>query len=1148
MAGPPEDPDPFTDAPTLARRDRRDTPSDEDGPSGRPPGAWAAQFDRTLIRGQFEDSDGTTGAERPGDADIIGVTPEVPERYDKSGAELGRGGIGRVTIAFDRHLGREVAIKELLPAAYPKHPQDTSSDLARFLREARVTGQLEHPSIVPVYELGQRNDRSLYYSMKRVRGRTLRKAIDAASTFQERMALMPHFVDLANAIAYAHSRGVVHRDIKPENVMLGEFGETVVLDWGLAKFKDQTERPSSSTNAGDTRSLTGTTAPHTMAGEVVGTPAYMSPEQAEGLIGAVDERSDVWSLGAVLFEILTGRPPFRGKTVENLLLQVITADFEPIRQSEEDAPADLSAIAEKALSKKPDHRYPNAGALVEDVTAFLNGRQVAAYDYSAWELIKKFVRENRAATVASLLVTLTVAIGVIGTVAAYRQAVSAQTRAEAAQTAEASARSLAERNERRAHDHLAIALAEKARLLTDEHLDFTAAGVYAAAALYNSPFTATSPFRHPDLESRDPSKVSSVRLGLRSALYDAVVRRHVSLTATLSTNGAVTCAMAMTPDGRWLATTDEGGKLIKWDLTTQKPALVAPGPDCPRRLAIDPTRDRVITIGSDRLPIVVDLRTGKQRLVAPETKSFDVEISPDGRIAYLVTAAGEVLKLDAESHEIKHRAPLPDAVSARLDPTGQRLAVGTFDGVVEIFDTAELKRTHRFKDHSLAIWAIAFSRDGQRLAFGGYDGNVVVRSLDQPKPIARLDADHNAILNVAFTPGGEHLLAGCFERGYIWNIRQQERLQTFRVYRRGVQQIAVRPDNGQIVTGGSGPDFRIWRFDAQPPATRYAGHAAPIYGFASSTDGKRMATSDKIGVIRMWRPGASNFEWKALEPDTWSLAFTANNDLLSITSLGRVRRWSGPKTFRTLQEKGNRSGSIVSVDAMGDLAAWTGGGSDVVVYRVSQDAVAARLSDLGAQSTAVALGANGKMIAAGDEQGSLVVWNVEDRKVRWRKPDAHNGLLSGLDVSPDGRWVVSSGEDGRIRLWKSGDGTAVGTLNGHGEWVNRVQFSPDGRWLTSSSDDASMRVWALDNMQPMIALPALASQVVPVGFLEGGARMAFARGDALVVVPVTIDAFELPAAKLLERAERVAGLRLDGFELKPHATKSAKASADQPAP
>ena len=216
--------------------------------------------------------------------------------------------MGRVLLAHDEHLGRDIALKELLPHPVSGSPGQGASPVrlavphvARFLQEARITGQLEHPAIVPVYELGYRRDGTLYYTMKLVRGKTLSQAIREAGSFQERMKLLSHFLDLCNAIAYAHSRGVIHRDLKPGNVMVGEFGETVVIDWGLAKAKDKEDIHAKEIADAVTAIRLGeeSEAVKTVYGDAMGTPAYMSPEQAKGELDKVDERSDVYSLGAV---------------------------------------------------------------------------------------------------------------------------------------------------------------------------------------------------------------------------------------------------------------------------------------------------------------------------------------------------------------------------------------------------------------------------------------------------------------------------------------------------------------------------------------------------------------------------------------------------------------------------------------------------------------------------------------------------------------------------------------------------------------------------------------------------------------------------------------------------------------------------------
>ncbi|MBL8783632.1 MAG: serine/threonine protein kinase, partial [Deltaproteobacteria bacterium] len=390
----------------------------------------------------------------------IAVTREHPGRYrgprkDGTGPiEIGRGGIGRVLIAHDAHLGREVAVKELLSRPDEKTGSKSSTNpreslvAARFLREARLTGQLEHPNIVPVYELGRRPDGTLYYTMKVVRGKDLATAFDAVKGHgvRARMRLLKHYADLCDAIAYAHSRGVVHRDIKPENVMVGEFGETVVLDWGLAKprhARDLHDTKPDGVDASDAATIPPGVDlhPHRGAGEraqaakrgittsddgkeedlaatadgtLLGTPLYMSPEQAQGDLAQIDERSDVWSLGVMLYEILTGEPPFWAKTAVELLIKIVRGDFEKVAHRCPEAPPELAAIAEKALSRNPADRYRDAREMAEEVRAYLTGGRVQAYNYGAWTLAKRWAaRHKPALVVASLAVVALITVGVL---------------------------------------------------------------------------------------------------------------------------------------------------------------------------------------------------------------------------------------------------------------------------------------------------------------------------------------------------------------------------------------------------------------------------------------------------------------------------------------------------------------------------------------------------------------------------------------------------------------------------------------------------------------------------------------------------------------------------------------------------------------
>ncbi len=351
-------------------------------------------------------------------ADIKAVA-EAADRYTRTRVH-DRGGMGRILVVHDEHLGRDIALKELLDAGPLGSETDSTPSgetpprSARFLREARVTGQLEHPSIVPVYELGYRADGTLYYTMKLLRGRTLARALGAAPSRAAKLGLLPHVVDLCQAVAYAHSRGVIHRDIKPANVMIGEFGETVVIDWGLAKVRGhddihvhRLEKIVRPPDVGDE-----TAAAQTLAGQAMGTPLYMPPEQARGDIANIDERSDVYSLGSVLYELLTGRPPFAGGTGLEVLERVISEDPTPVTELEPDTPPELAAICTRAMAKNPAERYQSARELAHEVERFLSGSVVEAYNYSFAEHLRRFVGRHKAQvlTVTVFLVALAVVL------------------------------------------------------------------------------------------------------------------------------------------------------------------------------------------------------------------------------------------------------------------------------------------------------------------------------------------------------------------------------------------------------------------------------------------------------------------------------------------------------------------------------------------------------------------------------------------------------------------------------------------------------------------------------------------------------------------------------------------------------------------
>lgn len=332
--------------------------------------------------------------------------------------ELGRGGAGRVVVARDRFLSRDVALKELHREITQNVKYDTlhvRNLESRFLREARVTGQLEHPAIVPVYELGRRRDGTMYYTMRRVRGRTLAQALSDTRSLEGRLALVPDLLTACRAVAAAHHRSVVHRDLKPQNVMLGPHGETYVMDWGLARVIGRADRSKSTVQL----------APDLTGGRdlgPVGTPSYMSPEQALGDRDSLDARADVWGLGAMLFEILTGRAPYLGRSPWDVLAEVRSKPPPRVKSLVPTAPPELVAVCERALSWNKDQRYPNAGELAAELEDFLAGRKVRAYDYTFREVAGRVLRRHRAkATLAAATLAALIALAVFSAVSVGRE-------------------------------------------------------------------------------------------------------------------------------------------------------------------------------------------------------------------------------------------------------------------------------------------------------------------------------------------------------------------------------------------------------------------------------------------------------------------------------------------------------------------------------------------------------------------------------------------------------------------------------------------------------------------------------------------------------------------------------------------------------
>ena len=1008
--------------------------------------------------------------EPPADA---GLPIDDPERYEQV-AEQGRGGLGRVVRAVDKRLGRTVAVKELLR-------QDDWHE-ARFVREALITARLEHPGIVPVHEAGRWPNGAPYYVMKLVEGRTLKELMAGQGGWRERLSLLPHVTAIADAVGYAHSEGVIHRDIKPSNVIVGEFGETIVIDWGLARDR-KTDVP----EAPPEMALATGSGVSTVSGKIVGTPAYMAPEQARG--EAVDERADVYALGAVLYELLAGTAPHADETPQSALDKVIAGPPVPLAQAAPGAPTELVDIVAKAMARASAERYANATALAEDLRRFQTGKLVSAHAYTPWQIVSKKLKQHRG--VAVVAAASAIALGAMG-VESFRKVVAE--------------RDIARSERARAE--------EATRQVDDRRRELVL--VQAQTSLRKDPTAALAWLKQHGVHDRDAAEVVDVidealALGtarhvfrpgdwvfdaqftpdgkqIVAAVRDGAVRVYdVATGATHEIGRAPSApwALAISPDGSVAVTGGVVGEVIAWPIAGGKGKTLSEHGRMVSGLTFDPSGTRVL-VERDSGPGEIDTLDGVAEPIGTSSV-LKVSVAHDDwarRVAQiapnqLATPEGSVVAATERTIDFFKLSPrgdtliVHDGTTVWIAPFGGALAsLATYDGVL-----------------TDAVW----SPDGKSVALVGHRPELLWAELATRK-VHELRGHTDAIYSVQFTADGASVLTASDDStARLWNLADGSSV-ALSGHDDDVDRARFSPDEHLAVTASLDGSIRVWPVPRHQPGV-YA-NGAPIEDLRLTGDEVIVHTQDSID---RWDLAHASHEPVFVagphdgfgigdpSPDGSSLLVHKPGWVLEVRRRGTAPvELRGHKAVITHTEWSRDGKAVYSSSFDGTLRRWdadTGksialveGDAPVRGFAVAADGrVAAQVGD-----SAVMIHADG----TSETMGSGAAWcgtkaefdRVRDRLVMQRC-DNSLMLVDGkrtvelptdgyaivrITVSPDGTRIAAAMGDRTVRIWDD-TGRLLQTLRGHADLVMDVAFSPDGRLLASSSYDKTVRIWHLES-------------------------------------------------------------------------------------
>jgi len=1005
---------------------------------------------------------------------------------------LGEGGMGVVYTARQASIDRTVAVKMLKPKL-----AGSRDSQQKFLSEAVVTGDLDHPNIVPMYDLGKNSAGDLFYAMKRVEGTPWSKVVDVR-TRQENVEIL---LKVADAVAFAHARGVVHRDLKPENVMLGEFGEVLVMDWGLAYSTPAFRKSASITHT------------HSMGGS----PAYMAPEMATGPVDHITTAADVYLLGAILYEIVTGRPPHSGANVTKCLMAAARNEILPTEMTGE-----LIDIAYRAMATKPADRYPSVRAFQTAIREYMAHAESIALTARAGEDLTQARASSAYPTYARAVFGFEQAVDLWN---GNTEAVEGLASAKSAYAACAFGRGdfdlaaglldrarpdqaalldqiEAARQERDARQ-LRLRRAKRfvASLLVGIFVVGTAA-FFGIRAQRDRALRAEEQARHDrDLAEKSEEQARHDRdlaeQSKEAEEYAAYAARIGLAAARIDENafdGAAELLDTCPVDLRnW-----EWGRL-KYLCERSRLTINVGAPV--NAVALDATGKRCASGGWNGKLQIWNVEDGALLIDVPYDGAFvnAVAFSPDGR--YLAAGGSDkrayVQLYDvADGKPAKSIAGHTDAVlSLVFNRRGDRLLTTSYDGTVRLWDVTSGAELQSFRGHASGVTSAAFTSDEKTLVTTGHDGTAIVwplgndgatrsQAVDAPVEVRAFLGHRGPIHGAACSPDGlTAATAGDDHRVLLWNpadVRPYRLAEVFSEqppppppfrellgHRAAVVCTAYSPDGRRLVSGGLDNALIVWDAASGEPLKTLRGHAGQVRACCFSADGRRVVSAAHDGTVRVWdvdeyeetrivKPivlagHADAVEDADFSPDEQTIV-TADRDRIAMV-------WNA----RTLQQTAKLAegheylASTAQLTTDGKRLITSAVDGTTRVWDVSSGVEIAVVVDTG-RSAAAAVSPDGRLVLSGDGEQGAKLWETDTGRLVRALP-AHRAELTAVAFSADGKLCCTGESSGRVNVWRTDDGTLLWSELHHSRKITGVAFTADGKQLLTASLDNTVGRW-----------------------------------------------------------------------------------------